>query len=222
MRCFFQRTIADGYGNVLSGAICSVYLSGTPTPANIYITLAGTTPVNSVTADSVGYFSFYVDRFEYDMDQLFDIIVTSGSASKEYYNMDIDAVVLGTYNITYPKTISTYLVVPKGVFYNLSSNLAIAGVFAAGNYQIFTGSGTITFSADSIIEYNPVWFGTGITVITNNAVVSKKILVAPLVPMTRTSDPDTTGWGESDVQIWRDSTSKKLKMWNGEKIVLLG
>ena len=37
------------------------------------------------------------------------------------------------------------------------------------------------------------------------------------------TDPDTSGWGTDEAPyFWFNTTDKKLKMWNGEEIVLLG
>ena len=37
--------------------------------------------------------------------------------------------------------------------------VTISGVFEAGNYQVFTGAGSVTFAAGAVDTVNPNWFG---------------------------------------------------------------
>lgn len=61
-------------GQVRGSSLISVYLAGTSTVASIYTASTGGSPVNSVTSDAVGRFSFYVDESDYPLTQLFKII----------------------------------------------------------------------------------------------------------------------------------------------------
>ena len=227
MRCFYQNNYRDNFGNVIPDGRVTVYLSGTTTLATVFETLTGTVGVNYVTTDEYGFFSFYVDRFDYDWNQTFRLSCTkTGYATIVRENIDVPAVYNGTYDITSNEIIGTRMNVPPGVIYNISGGISMTftGAFEAGDYEIFTGTGTVVFSSDSIIEYNPVWFGTGVTATIANAVNGIKVLVAPLRPMLRATDPDTSGWGLAHLQLWAtlEGTRYILKMWNGEEIVLVG
>lgn len=159
MRCIFTGIARDGNGNIVPSSTITPFLYGTSTAVSIYTTLTGTTAVNSVTAGDDGSFTFYVDRFDYNRDQCFDIQISkTGWTTWKWTNVDIKDVVLGTYAIAADKTVSTNLgLIPEGVIYAPASGktLTISGKFTAGDYQIFSGAGTVT----GLRYINAKWWG---------------------------------------------------------------
>ncbi len=227
MRCFYQSNYRDSEGNIISSGQVNVFLAGTSTAASIYTTLAGAVAVNSVATDVYGYFSFYVDRLDYNYNQLFKLQATkTGYETITRDSIDVTAICLGTYNITANKVVGTNLVIPQGVVYNVSPgvSLTFTGNISAGDYQIFTGTGTVIFGSDVLSEYNSLWFAAGLTVTVTTPVNSKKIFAIPIRVMLRATDPDTSGWGLNDTQLWAtlEGTKYMVKYWNGEEVVLLG
>ncbi len=125
--------------------------------------------VNSVTSDNNGQFKFYIDRFDYDNEQCFDLAVSKAVSSTASYgnatisNVSVDSPVLGTYSLITDKTVTTHLVIPKGVIYSIptTKTLTINGSLEAGLYQIFslTGTGKVA----GLKEAKPEWFLTNTT-----------------------------------------------------------
>jgi len=158
MRCIYTNVARDKDGDIINDATVTVYLAGSSTLASIYNSLAGTTATNSVTTNSKGEFTFYVDRFDYDSDQKFKYsVVKTNYDTKTYDYIDIDRVVTGTYTISADTTVTTHITVPKGVVYSVDSGktLTFSGSVSAGPYQIFSGSGTVL----GLNEINAKWFG---------------------------------------------------------------
>jgi hypothetical protein len=87
-----QGTTKDGTGKVVTSATLTLFLKGTSTPAKIYAAEVGGAAIYSTTSSSTnGYFSFWVDRADYAVTQLFDIVISkSGFTSQTYY-----AVIIG-------------------------------------------------------------------------------------------------------------------------------
>jgi hypothetical protein len=151
MRCVYSNVARENDGDTINDATVTVYLAGTSTLASIYTTFAGATATNSVTTNSSGEFTFYVDRFDYDSDQKFKYtVVKTGQRTKTYDNVDIDRVVISTYSGD--KTLTTNLTIPKGVVYSGTITITTGNV-TAGLYQVFTG--TVT----GLKEARPEWFG---------------------------------------------------------------
>lgn len=169
MRCYYKGTFKDGNGKIVTSGTASVYLGGTTTAASIYTSLTGITAVNSVTSSSTdGTFEFYVDRFDYDSEQLFKIILSkSGFTSQTFDYVHIDSVVLTTYTISADKTVTTHLVIPKGVFYSVAAGktLTLNGVVEAGPYQIFSGTGTATVGSATTLQHSSWWAAGGTNVL---------------------------------------------------------
>ena len=89
-RHLYQGTFKDGNGKVVSGGTVTVYLTQLATLANVYTTNVGGVAVNSVTSNSSGIFSFYIDRDDYGATQAFDITLSkSGFTSQTYYGLRI-------------------------------------------------------------------------------------------------------------------------------------
>jgi hypothetical protein len=75
----YQGTWTDGNGRRIDSATVSVYLAGTITVASVYAAEAGGSPVNSVTTDTSGYYSFWIDDGDYTNAQLFKIIMSKAN-----------------------------------------------------------------------------------------------------------------------------------------------
>jgi hypothetical protein len=75
----FQGTWTDGNGRRIDSATVSVYLAGTTTVASVYAAEAGGSPVNSVTTDTSGYYSFWIDDGDYTNAQLFKTIMSKAN-----------------------------------------------------------------------------------------------------------------------------------------------
>ena len=90
MRYKYQGTFTDQAGNIIASGTISTFLAGTATVADVYTASAGGTAVNSVTSDSSGLFTFWVDTGDHNSDQLFKItLVKSGYSSQSYDNIVI-------------------------------------------------------------------------------------------------------------------------------------
>lgn len=149
MRAYFKGVFRDGSGNpVASGQAC-VFLAGTDTAAAVYTSLAGTTSAAYVTSGSDGTFEFWVDRFDYDESQKFKIIMSkTGYTSATWDNVIVDQLVLGTYSITSPKTVSAGVhTIPYGITIALSST----GILNCSNANTtLCGEGSITQAAAGV------------------------------------------------------------------------
>lgn len=158
MRCKFEGVYRDGAGNVVKSGTATIYLAGTTTPANVYKTATSTTAVNSLTTSSVGKYTFYVDRFEYDAEQTFKIVLSkTGYTSATYDNVAVDNPVIKTYTISTDTTVATAVEIPKGVMYSVASGKTLTFSVQPqinGDYQVFTGDGTVQLGVS-----NPKWFG---------------------------------------------------------------
>ncbi len=220
MRCYYKGVCKDGAGKIIPSATVAVYLYGTTTPASVYTTLAGATAVNSVTSGSNGSFEFWVDRFDYDQDQCFDLTLSkTGYTSQTWSNVNIDNVVLGTYTISADKTVTTHLVVPKGVVYSVASGktLTISGLLEAGLYQIFDGDGSVSLGGNNKTAYPEWWGGTSTDVgaAVNSAFAALGTIGA--VELTASTYPLTT-------TIKFPLTSIRLKLYShsGSAITVAG
>ena len=75
----------DQSGNVVDEGTCSVFLAGTSTVASIYAASSGGTAVNSVSSDSAGQCTWYVDTDDYDTTQKFDITLSKTNFTSQTY-----------------------------------------------------------------------------------------------------------------------------------------
>lgn len=79
-RSVFHDVARDGNGVIVSGAIITVYLSGTSTLATIYASSAGAPASGSqVTSGTNGEFSFWVDDGDYGVTQTFKLNIAGPS-----------------------------------------------------------------------------------------------------------------------------------------------
>lgn len=76
----------DQSGNVVEDGTCSVYLASTSTAAKVYIASSGGSSVGSVTSDSAGKCTFYVDSADYNTNQKFKIILSKTDFTSQPYN----------------------------------------------------------------------------------------------------------------------------------------
>jgi hypothetical protein len=158
MRCKFEGVYRDGAGNVVKSGTVTIYLAGTTTAANVYKTATATTAVSTLTTSAVGKYTFYVDRFEYDAEQTFKIVLSkTGYTSATYDNVAVDNPVIKTYPISTDTTVATAVEIPKGVLYSVASGKTLTFSVQPqinGDYQVFTGDGTVQLGVS-----NPKWFG---------------------------------------------------------------
>ncbi len=214
MRCIFTGIARDGNGNIVPSSTITPFLAGTATATSIYTTLAGAVAVNSVTAGADGSFSFYVDRFDYDRDQCFDIQISkTGWTTWTWYNVDIRDVVLGTYTISADKTVTTNLgYIPEGVLYEVATGktLTISGSFDAGRYQVFNcvGTGKVVFGL-GITAY-PEWFGAeGDGLTDDTAALQAAAIAAPRIIIDKTYiAASTVTFALNDVELLGSGTVK--------------
>jgi len=94
-RYIYQGTTEDQNGVIIPSATVFVFEAGGSTPANIYTASSGGAAVNSVTSDSNGFFSFYVDDTDYSSNQLFKITISKTGFSEQDQD-DIDILELGS------------------------------------------------------------------------------------------------------------------------------
>jgi hypothetical protein len=172
-RYIFEGTYRDGNGHVVGGATVQPYLSSTTTAVNIYTTLTGTTPVSTVTTDATtGTFSFYVDDFEYDSDQTYDIALSKANYDQVTYKGQIPKPVLGNYTISTAKTVATDYKHRSGVVYVKagSGSINFTGSFECGTYQAFSGFTTgVTFAPGAVDKVYAEWWGAAGNGITDDA-----------------------------------------------------
>jgi hypothetical protein len=85
--------------------------------------------------------------------------IEAAAATAEGKRVVVTSAYTLTDNLTWPSDRS--LEIEKGGLLTIVSgkNLAIKGPFQAGPYQVFAGSGSVTFGSSSIAEAFPNWFG---------------------------------------------------------------
>ena len=88
-RHIFQSHFKDGNGNVVSNGVINVYRADTGGVATVYLAATGSV-ATSITSNSSGYFAFYVDEADYNINQLFNIKLSkAGMTDQWYYNVPI-------------------------------------------------------------------------------------------------------------------------------------
>lgn len=80
-----QGIFRDGAGNIVSGGLVRVYLTGTSTLATIYAASAGGTAILSTTTDTDGSFYFWTDTSDYGYGQAFDIQLSGSNLETKLY-----------------------------------------------------------------------------------------------------------------------------------------
>lgn len=125
-----------------------------------------------------------------------------------------------TTNVVMPSTVD--IVWLPNAICNVSGSLTLQGTFFAGDYQLFSGNGTVLLNVINLKEVLPAWFGEDSTNLTKTrtAIASSGI---PINLGKISSDPSVVGWGVAEGGThWFNSTIGKKKMWNGTEKVLLG
>lgn len=149
MRHKFTGIYRDSAGNVVTSGTVSVYLAGTTTVASIYTASSGGAAVNSVTSSSTdGSFTFYVDRYAYNVGQKFKIVLSkSGLTSATYDNVNlydvVSAMIDSDLTISIPTDFSTinsaldhlqYCWIPEDITVTIS---ILAGTYTYANRVYF-------------------------------------------------------------------------------------
>ena len=174
----------DSNGDPLSGGLVYTYAAGTDTPKATYQE-DDTENANPVVLDSTGraeiygtgYYKFVLKTSAgvtiWTLDNVQGIGETAFTTIGDYAN-DFDAAitVIGatettlyvddtatmSANVTVPATCS--VVVLKGGSIDQSTyTLTINGPFDAGRYQVFTGTGDVTFGTGAVLCVYPEWWG---------------------------------------------------------------
>lgn len=148
----------DQGGRLIPGCSIFVYLAGTNTPANIYAAQSGGSPVNSVVADNVGFWEFWVDSASYAISQLFKITQS--------------------YSGFLPKTIDNIQLYPAAGSYGIAGEATLA----AGVYPVVFAN--TEFDINYVINLSPnanenVWWSakatTGFTINSSNGGSTAKV-----------------------------------------------
>lgn len=168
MRSYFKGSFRDGSGNPILSGVVSVYLAGGTTAASVYVSLASTTAVNSVTGSSTdGTFEFWTDWADYDEGQRFKIVLSqAGYTSQTWDNVGVE-VVLGTYAIAADKTVTTKWEIPYGVVFAIATGvtLTVNGACRIGRYPVFScaGTGKVVFGTGAVDDILLEWFYGGVS-----------------------------------------------------------
>ena len=158
MRHRYSASFRDSHGHYIASGTVAVYLAGTSSAANIYTDVDSATHVHSVTTDSTGRYTFYVDRFDYNSDQTFKIVCSkTGYTSLTIDNITIEDACIQTYTIADDKTVTTDVYAPLGCIYTVATGktLTFSGKFDGSLSQHFTGLGTVVFGAGAYKEVYP-------------------------------------------------------------------
>lgn len=107
-------------GTVLGTATVSTYLAGTTTPAGVYTASSGGAAVYSVTSDTGGRFTFYVDTADYGFVQQFKVVATKDG----YETVSLDNI----YELQLPTDAAGYLVNDGSGNLSWSSSLSSGGI----------------------------------------------------------------------------------------------
>ena len=96
MRYQYQGTTKDKQGKVIAAATVSLFLAGTSTPALCYVAESGGAGVYSVTSDTQGKFTLWVDTADFTTAYKFKIII-SKSGFSSFTQDSINIFALGAY-----------------------------------------------------------------------------------------------------------------------------
>lgn len=184
MRVKYYGRAESPTGDAIASATVKIYLAGTSTPATAYTTVASTTPVSQVTTDQYGYYTFYINAFDYDQSQLFDLVLNKlGSATTyTFYNIQSDNIIPGTYDIDENTVVSGHVYIPKGVVLNISNGIVLtfSVMPEIGLYTVFTGDGTVQFPNGCRVYID--WWGDDLTtVVANIATANATVVISDTV-----------------------------------------
>lgn len=183
MRCHYKNVLRDQDGNVIPSCVVSIFKAGTITPVNVYTTLTGATPVNTITTDANGIIEFYVSKLEYGSSQKFKMTAElDGFTSIDWDYVSIDSVVLGTYSITSDTSVSDHVYIPEGVILKPASGKTLTmALVSAGPYQVFDESagGSVVVTG---YPQDRIWWGEGQNLHMTMAMVAGCSVVAVSTP----------------------------------------
>lgn len=155
----------------------------------------------------------YGENLNFSFDQLSDAVTKVGSSAA--------SIVLryGTWNLSanVSTNANTHFQIPPGAVLDGAYTLTINGPFS-GSKGCFGSSITVVFASGSVDEVHPKWWSeTGASnVKTRAAIATSKI---PMYFGKVTTDPTTTGWGDSESgSWWMNSTDNVWKYWDGSAI----
>jgi hypothetical protein len=175
-------------GSDMSGGSVEFFEANTLTPANVWVDQTKSTAINTVTADTRGVISFYGDNtyrmraFDSDGVLLYDwpefrikpiAEFASETSVSKYSDLDsaildidstettlvIDEQIPQTGNVTVPSNILLRFTRAGSIDQGVNT-LTINGTVDASLFQIFDGTGSVTFGSGSVLEVYPEWFGT--------------------------------------------------------------
>jgi hypothetical protein len=179
MRHRYSASFRDEHGLYIASGTVAVYLAGTSSAANIYTDVDSATHVHSVTTNSTGRYTFFVDRFDYDSDQTFKIVCSkTGYTSLTIDNITIEDACVQTYTIADDTTVTTNVFAPVGCIYSVATGkvLTFSGKFDGSISQHFDGAGTVVFGAGAVKEIYPEWWGATRDGITDDSVPLQAVI----------------------------------------------
>lgn len=184
MRVKYYGRAESPTGDAIASATVKIYLAGTSTPATAYTSTTSTTPVSQVTTDTYGYYTFYINAFDYDQSQLFDLVLNKlGSATTyTFYNIQSDNIIPGTYDIDENTVVSGHVYIPKGVVLNISNGITLtfSVMPEIGLYTVFTGDGKVAFPNGCRVYID--WWGDDLaTVVANIDTADATIVISDTV-----------------------------------------
>lgn len=162
-----RQVLRDQFGNTLASATCHVEVStdkgSTWADASVYSTLAGAVAAtgSNLTADSTGVCTGFLDDFDYNFTSTQFRVTASktGYTTQTYSNILVGPQIGGTYTYAAAQTPTTALDIPYGVtITHTTYTLTFSKPIQAGKYQIFSGTGVITYAAGQG-EIYPEWYG---------------------------------------------------------------
>lgn len=184
MRIKFYGRAESPYGDSIASATVKIYLAGTSTPATAYTSVSSIDAVSQVTTDEYGYYTFYINAFDYDQGQLFDLVLNRLGYATTYtfYNIQSDNIIPGTYSITKNTLVAGHVYIPKGVVLNISNGITLtfSVMPEIGLYTVFTGDGTVAFPSGCKVYID--WWGDDLaTVVSNIGAADATVVISDVV-----------------------------------------
>ena len=144
----YQNSIQDVHGNAVAGALITVYIYGTLTPATIYSDNGLTViPSSQVTTDSDGQFYFYADNGRYTLS-----VVATGFAQEQFSDVSLfDQADAGIASVKDYGAVGDGVTDDTAAFQSALISLSNGGklLVPAG---VFIVDGTLTVPAGAIVE----------------------------------------------------------------------
>ena len=184
MRIKFYGRAESPAGDSIASATVKIYLAGTSTPATAYTSVSSIDAVSQVTTDEYGYYTFYINAFDYDQGQLFDLVLNRLGYATTYtfYNIQSDNIIPGTYSITEDTLVAGHVYIPKGVVLNISNGITLtfSVMPEIGLYTVFTGDGTVVFPNGCRVYID--WWGDDLaTAVANIGAADATVVISDTV-----------------------------------------